>query len=716
MKLGTKISLGLGVLTLLVALTDGIVVQRVSNQLPHLATMGDKAKITSDHADDLLSAVHEIQLDVVQVQQFLSDISATRGLDGMDDGLTKAAENAKKFDSDMQLAIGHAQALDLPKVIQSLKVVQAQFPPYYAQGQAMAKVYVEDGPKAGNQLMAKFDPQADAMEKALDIVVNQTKEAIGDALQNLSTTSQLLHDEGSGLLSVVWMALVVSLGMALVIGAALALYLSRQFNLLNADVKVVLDQQFDRPLHLEADRKDEFGPIAAALHAFVVQAREVADMRAEHQEANKRASERRLADRIKMASDLEDKMGRIIGSVVSAASQLDQSAQHMTETTESSVEKVSSVTVAVEQAAANVETVSAASEELSASSREIASHVGHANQIAANAADEAQKTDELVRGLVEAAAKIGDVVNLINDIASQTNLLALNATIEAARAGEAGKGFAVVANEVKHLATQTGKATEEISQQINDVQNRTRSAVDAIKTISDTIEEMNEVSNAIMVAVHQQSEATQEISRNIQQAHSGTRDAADNAGIVRDGAITGTQAAYQVLDAADELNDQALAMRSVLDGFLISFRMAGSSTLPWGDVWMTGHPEIDTDHKKLVELVNDLTRAVANNQGREIIGTVLKGLIDYTGQHFKREEAVWQQGNLPSATDHKSVHDALIRQVSEFEQAYKNGTSEMSEELLNFLRSWLIDHVFQSDKMCANIIRKLAIPKHRKAY
>ena len=163
MKLGTKISLGLGVLTLLVALTDGIVVQRVSNQLPHLATMGDKAKITSDHADDLLSAVHEIQLDVVQVQQFLSDISATRGLDGMDDGLTKAAENAKKFDSDMQLAIGHAQALDLPKVIQSLKVVQAQFPPYYAQGQAMAKVYVEDGPKAGNQMMAKFDPQAEAM-------------------------------------------------------------------------------------------------------------------------------------------------------------------------------------------------------------------------------------------------------------------------------------------------------------------------------------------------------------------------------------------------------------------------------------------------------------------------------------------------------------------------------------------------------------------------
>ena len=708
MKIGTKIAIGMGALAALVALAGGVIIGKMSDQIPQLTEMQDKAQLVSDNADDLLSDTLSVQVDVIQVQQFLTDISATRGLDGMDDGLPKAAEFAKKFDQDMKSALSHAQALGLTEVIGALKNVQSQFPTYYQTGQAMAKIYVDQGPEAGNKQMAKFDPQADAMEKALDEVVQKTKTAIAASLDNLAHHSGQLKDNGQSSLSAVWVVIILAVVGAVAIASFMVIYIGSQFKLLNRDVSTVLDHKFDQPLRLATDRQDEFGPVARALHEFVEKAAELAEHEDKQKMIDKRAAERRQADRERMASDLENNVARIIGNVISAATQLDQSAQNMTEVTGSSLGKVMTVSAAVEEAAASVGTVAAASEELSASSREIASHVNHANKIATNAANEAQKTDELVRGLVEAAAKIGDVVSLINDIASQTNLLALNATIEAARAGEAGKGFAVVANEVKHLASQTGKATEEISQQIADVQMRTNGAVDAIKTISDTIDEMSQVSSAIMQAINQQSDATLEIARNIQQANTGTRDAAENAAAVRSDADEGNRAAHEVLDAARDLNTQAGALQSVLDNFLAGFKLGGSTTLKWGDNWLTGHTTIDADHKRLVELVNELSQAVVENRGRDVIGTVLQGLVDYTHQHFAREEVIWNEGNLPTLDQHKGVHAKLLAQVDDFAAKFKAGNQEVSDDLLAFLRTWLIEHVFLTDKAAVAQIRKAA--------
>ncbi len=195
-------------------------------------------------------------------------------------------------------------------------------------------------------------------------------------------------------------------------------------------------------------------------------------------------------------------------------------------------------------------------------------------RIASQAVEEAQSTDAKVQHLSEAASKIGDVVKLISDIAGQTNLLALNATIEAARAGEAGKGFAVVASEVKSLATQTARATEEISSQITSIQGETQTSVDSIKSIGKTIAEINEIATTIASAVEEQGAATQEIARNVQQAAAGTSDVSANIGGVTQAASQTGAAATQVLASAGALSKQAETLRHEVDGFLANIRAA----------------------------------------------------------------------------------------------------------------------------------------------
>jgi len=321
------------------------------------------------------------------------------------------------------------------------------------------------------------------------------------------------------------------------------------------------------------DRADEIGAMAGSLQVFkeALTAKKAAD-EAAAVEADAKIQRGLRVDKI--TRDFEAMIGEIVDIVSSASTELEASAGTLTATAERSQELTTMVAAASEKASTNVQSVASATEQMASSVNEISRQVQGSARIASEAVQQAQKTNDRVGELARAAARIGDVVDLINTIAGQTNLLALNATIEAARAGEAGRGFAVVASEVKALAEQTAKATGEISQQINGIQAATQESVGAIKEIGDTIARMSEIASAIASAIEEQGAATREISGNVQQAAHGTQQVSANIADVQHGAGRTGSASAQVLTAAKSLSSESSRLKLEVGRFLASVRAA----------------------------------------------------------------------------------------------------------------------------------------------
>jgi methyl-accepting chemotaxis protein len=322
-------------------------------------------------------------------------------------------------------------------------------------------------------------------------------------------------------------------------------------------------------------RSDELGEMAAAVEEFKLQAIAKAERDAATQDAqNKAAGAARRAELIRFANDFETAVGAIVSNVSASAVQLESAAGTLTRTAETTQSLSAQVAGASEEASSNMQSVATATEELSTSVDEIGRQAKESSRIAEAAVLQAEQTDGRISKLSRAAQQIGDVVKLITAIAEQTNLLALNATIEAARAGDAGRGFAVVASEVKSLASQTAKATDEISSHISGMQGATQESVAAIKEIGGTIAQISNIASMIATAVEQQSSATQEISRSVQNVAQGTQEAAANITQVNRGATETGVSSEEVLNSAKTLSTESARLREELDRFMANIRAA----------------------------------------------------------------------------------------------------------------------------------------------
>ena len=315
------------------------------------------------------------------------------------------------------------------------------------------------------------------------------------------------------------------------------------------------------------DRGDEVGSIAKALDGLRNQLKAAEALRADTA-AREEADRLRLVQREALASKFVADMQSLANGFAQSSGDVADAAKNLSATAEETSRQAQAVAAAAEQAAANVQTVAASSEEMAASIREISGQVGHSSRVADEAFNEAETSNGRIAGLASAAASIGDVINLIKGIADQTNLLALNATIEAARAGEAGKGFAVVAAEVKQLASQTGRATEEIGGKVGEIQQATDGTVKSMSEIIRVIGRIKEISASISAAVEEQSAATGEIARNCQQAATGANQVTQNiSGVGQAAEMTGA-ASTQLMTLSSGLSRQATDLRAVVEGFV----------------------------------------------------------------------------------------------------------------------------------------------------
>ena len=515
--------------------------------------------------DDLASIAAEAELPAIELgaKQVAAQYQAATALANTfvinsDKTVAASALARLKFVENSLKAISSTDE----KIVQSLKELSALLEEYR---QALSKLI--DNSKSIDELTVEMSESAAAIMKGASAMK-----------ADLVSDQQRLESESDAIVGETERLIVMLAAGGFLLGGVLALLLgkgiSRPMTAMCKAMRELAGGNFDVVLP-GLGRRDELGEMAGAVEEFKLQAIAKAERDAAAQDAQNRASSAaRRTELIAFADDFEAAVGAIVSNVSASAVQLESAAGTLTRTAETTQGLSSQVAGASEEASSNMQSVAAATEELSMSVDEIGRRVRESNKIAEAAVIQAEQTDGRIGKLSRAAQQIGDVVKLITAIAEQTNLLALNATIEAARAGEAGRGFAVVASEVKSLASQTAKATDEISSHIPGMQGATQELVAAIKEIGGTIAQISTIASTIASAVEQQSSATQEIARSVQSVAQGTQEAAANIMQVNRGATETGSASEEVLNSAKTLSTESTRLREELDRFMANIRAA----------------------------------------------------------------------------------------------------------------------------------------------
>ena len=504
---------------------------------------------------------------------------------------------------------------------------------------------------------------------------------------------------------------VIAPGLALILGLLSAFLIARSVtgpvNAMTGAMGELASGHLDIDIPAR-DRNDEIGTMANAVQVFKENLIRVKRLEADQEEQKRQAEEQRKAALRQMADAFESQVGGVIQTVTSASVQLQASARQMAANATETSAQATTVAAAAEEASSNVQTVASASEELSASINEISGQMERSRTVAFRAEEESRQTTALIEKLSENVSGIGQIVALINDIASQTNLLALNATIEAARAGDAGKGFAVVANEVKGLANQTAKATGEIAAKISAVQTGTADAVKAIGSITEVISEMGGISSSVAAAVQEQTAATGEIARNVDQAAAGTQEVSRNIGGVETAARETGHAANQISDSSAELSKQADVLKQEVARFLDSVRSDKDNMqlMAWDDSLSVGAPEIDRHHRAIVDQLNGFFGRMMHGEGVDGAMQMIAMLSRTMADHFHEEEVLMGKAGYPGLAHHRLEHQDFLSRFDGFRKDVESGRSGAAKALFDFCANWLKGHILGEDMAMAKFVRK----------